>query len=499
MLRVGALRIASSRAGGASRILSTWRASTCSFSTSTVGTNDDDSTPAETKLTFLSEAYGKDPASSTELTSSQIATTEKLKHSIVEPASNPVSASKVNDARAMFDSSLPQQAEDGKSADTIKRDVTPETPDATRVAFKFVDYGKDPAAASEETAQEANQTGELQARVGDPAPAGFTASPLHDTRSMFDSDLTQGAGTEPTADSIKREVEANTPDLTRMELRVSAYGKDPQAANELSEQETAEIEALRTRVSARASGASPIHDDRNMFDSELIHGAGSAPSSGSIKREIVADTPETTRLVFGGSDYGKDPESMRRSPEEQAAMDALASRATRSKDAMDESGAAPIHHPRSMYDSDLTHSIGAVVDPDSIKRDVSAGTPVNTRLAFGGSDYGKDPGSMARTAEEQAQLDGLAVTSEGARAVQRPAAPVHDNRSMFDSDLAHGAGAARTSDSIKRDVSPETPELTRLSFFASTCEYPLSCMTQSPGVYSHADVQDPYALLGNEL
>lgn len=44
-------------------------------------------------------------------------------------------------------------------------------------------------------------------------------------------------------------------------------------------------------------------------------------------------------------------------------------------------------------------------------------------------------------------------------------------RSMFDSDLAEGAGATQEFKAINRHVETATPALTRLSFFGSTCEY----------------------------
>lgn len=43
-------------------------------------------------------------------------------------------------------------------------------------------------------------------------------------------------------------------------------------------------------------------------------------------------------------------------------------------------------------------------------------------------------------------------------------------RSMFDSDLTEGAGAAPEFKAINRHVETATPALTRLSFFGSTCE-----------------------------
>lgn len=50
-------------------------------------------------------------------------------------------------------------------------------------------------------------------------------------------------------------------------------------------------------------------------------------------------------------------------------------------------------------------------------------------------------------------------------------APVHHDRSMFDSDLSQGSGASEEYAAIKRHVETETPALTRLSFFGSTCEF----------------------------
>ncbi len=80
-----------------------------------------------------------------------------------------------------------------------------------------------------------------------------------------------------------------------------------------------------------------------MFDSDLTQSAGNAESSESINRDVKADTPEATRLVFGGSDYGKDQRSITRSEEKQAEIEELAARVGAGTVASD---AAPIHHDR---------------------------------------------------------------------------------------------------------------------------------------------------------
>ena len=74
-------------------------------------------------------------------------------------------------------------------------------------------------------------------------------------------------------------------------------------------------------------------------------GAGSTEGSDSINRTVEADTPEATRLVFGGSDYGKDQEVLNRSEEKQAELDALAAKAGAG---IATAKAAPIHHDRSV-------------------------------------------------------------------------------------------------------------------------------------------------------
>lgn len=461
MLRKGALRVAAyaqvqrTCGGAAAGGTRAW------LSGKPVGSNDDP-TPAETKLAFASTVYGKDPSAAAELTPAQATTAEKLKKAAAPPASG-VATSKGHDPRAMFDSSLSQQAEDGKPSEAIKRDVATDTPDATRVAFRASDYGKDPQTTAELSEKEAAEIESLQGRVRQGAGAAAGAAPVHDSRNMFDSDLSQGAGSSPAADSIKRHVATDTPDATRVAFRASAYGKDPQGSAEYSAQEAAEVEALRSRVPRAAVAAAPVHDNRNMFDSDLAHGAASTPSSDSIKRDVVPDTPEATRLVFGGSDYGKDPLSMARTAEKQAEMDALAARAA----ATGRGGAAPIHHDRSMFDSELTQSSGVVRNSDAIKRDVSADTPEATRLVFGGSDYGKDPLSMTRSAEKQAEIDALAARAKAAAVGRAKAAPIHHDRSLFDSDLTQSAGVMQNSDAIKRDVVTGTPENTRLAFGGS--------------------------------
>lgn len=447
--------------------------------------SNDDPTPAETKLAFTSTVYGKDQASAAELSAADAAAAKNLKQAAAtaKPSGAPVT-SKSHDARAMFDSSLSQQAEDGKASGDIKREVASDTPDATRVAFRASAYGKDPQASAALSEQEAAEVEALRVGAQGAGLAGAAAAaPVHDSRNMFDSDLSQGAGSTRASDAIKRDVAADTPDATRVAFRASVYGKDPQAAAEHSEQEAAEVEALR-KASARSGGApaaaaAPVHHNRSMFDSDLTHGAGVARASDAIKRDVAADTPEATRLVFGGSDYGKDPNSMTRTAKEQAEMDALAARTTKTAGAGTATAeAAPIHHDRSMFDSELTQSAGVVRASGEINRKVAAGTPDVTRLAFKASVYGKDP-SLGGQHIEDTEADVAELRernlakgeSAEAAAARRAQAPVHHDRSMFDSDLTQGAGAVKEYGAIKRDVETDTPALTRLSFFGSTCEF----------------------------
>ncbi|CAM9817518.1 unnamed protein product [Laminaria digitata] len=442
--------------------------------------NDDDPTPAETKLAFSSTVYGKDPASAADLTPAEVAAAAHLKQAAAAAAAAAAASGKPSaatsrghDARAMFDSSLSQQAEDGKSSGDIKRDVAADTPDATRVAFRASAYGKDPQMAAELSEAEAAELGALRARARGGSSGG--AAPVHDDRNMFDSDLVHGAGGARASGDIKRDVTAGTPDATRVAFRASAYGKDPQMAAELSEAEAAEVGALRARARGGSSGgAAPVHDDRNMFDSDLVHGAGGARASGDIKRDVTADTPDATRVAFRASAYGKDPQgAAAHSAQEAAEVETMRKVAERSAGA---GATAPVHDERSMFDSDLTHGAGSARGSEAIKREVAADTPEATRLVFGGSDYGKDQESMARSAREQVEMDALAARSAKKEAAATAAAgaggaaPIHDDRSMFDSELTQGAGVVRDSGAIKRerDVQTETPALTRLSFFGST-------------------------------
>lgn len=434
----------------------------------------DDPTPAETKLAFASTVYGKDPAAAAEFTASELAATENLKREVAKPSWVPVS--KGSDPRAMFDSALSQQTVDGKASSDINRDVASDTPDATRVAFRASTYGKDPQMAAKLSEEEKADLEGLRARVKNTEAILKDAAPVHDSRNMFDSDLVHGSGTTVASEEIKRDVVPETPDATRVAFRASVYGKDPQAAAELSAHEAAEIEALREAAEQRdvASGvAAPIHDLRSMFDSDLEHSLGTAPVSDAIKRDVSADTPDATRVVFRDSAYGKDPQAAAAlSKEEAAEVEALSKTAARSD--VGARNVAPVHHERSMFDSDLVHGAGVAGAYESIKRDVAADTPEVTRVVFGGSDYGKDPRSMLRTDEEQAAIDELAAKAKRDSVMmakaRRSQAPVHHDRSLFDSDLTQGAGTTREFDSIKRDVEPDTPPLTRLSFFGSTCK-----------------------------
>ncbi len=157
----------------------------------TAGGNEDP-TPAKTKLTFASSVYGKDPQAAAPLSEEEAVEVEALrvKAQGVGAGAGAAAAAPIHDARNMFDSSLSQQAEDGKASGAIKRDVSADTPDETRVAFGATAYGKDPQAAAEVPAE----VEELRMKApgsGAGAGAAAAAAPIHDSRSLFDSDLAQ--------------------------------------------------------------------------------------------------------------------------------------------------------------------------------------------------------------------------------------------------------------------------------------------------------------------
>eukprot|EP00903_Cladosiphon_okamuranus_P012304 g11536.t1 len=377
---------------------------------------NEDPTPAKTKLTFASSVYGKDQQAAAALSDEEAAEMEELRMKAEGGGAAGGAAAPIHDSRNMYDSSLSQQAEDGKESGGIKRDVSADTPDETRVAFGATAYGKDPQAAAEVAAE----VEELRKKVqGAGVAAGAGAAPIHSSRSLFDSDLTQGAGNSEGSDSINRHVETDTPEATRLVFGGSDYGKDQQSLTR-SEEKQAEIEALAARAGAgtAAADAAPIHHDRSMFDSDLVQGAGSTEGSDSINRHVETDTPEATRLVFGGSDYGKDQHSLTRSEEKQAEIEALAARAGAGTAAAD---AAPIHHDRSMFDSDLAEGAGAAPEFKAINRHVETATPALTRLSFFGSTYGDDdPGAnkakhAKALAEKQKKGAKLARAGAGAR------------------------------------------------------------------------------------
>ena len=148
---------------------------------------NDDPTPAKTKLTFTSSVYGKDPQAAAPLSEEEAAEVEALRAK-AQGAGAGAAAAPIHDPRNMFDSSLSQQAEDGKASGAIKRDVSADTPDETRVAFGATAYGKDPQAAAEVPAE----VEELRVKApGAGAGAGAAAAPIHSSRSLFDSDLAQ--------------------------------------------------------------------------------------------------------------------------------------------------------------------------------------------------------------------------------------------------------------------------------------------------------------------
>ncbi|CAM9713929.1 unnamed protein product, partial [Hapterophycus canaliculatus] len=399
-------------------------------------------TPDATRVAFGANAYGKDPQATAGLSEQEAAEIEALRMRAKGAGSAGVAAAPVHDSRSMFDSDLTQGAGSTQGSDSIKRHVAADTPDATRVAFRASAYGKDPQTAAALSEQEAAEVEALRVRAERAGAAGATPAPVHDSRNMFDSDLTQGAGSTQGSDSIKRHVTADTPDATRVVFRASAYGKDPQAAAALSEREAAEVEVLRARAKGAgfpAAAAAPVHDSRSMFDSDLTQSAGSAQGSESIKRHVTANTPDATRVVFGGSDYGKDLRLTMRTEERQAEIEALAAKVGAGTPS---SAAAPIHHDRSMFDSDLTEGSGAAPEFETIKRHVEAATPALTRLSFFGSTYGDDdPGAnkaehAQALAEKQKKGAKLARVGGGVRGSK-----VHNTKKAMADDEYSQAGS----------------------------------------------------------
>lgn len=160
---------------------------------------NDDPTPAKTKLTFASSVYGKDPQATAALSDEEAAEIEELRMKAQGGggAAGAAAAAPIHDSRNMYDSSLSQQAEDGKASGGIKRDVSADTPDATRVAFGATAYGKDPQAAAEVAAE----VEELRKKAQGTGAAAGAAAPIHSSRSLFDSDLAQVYISEQTPSS----------------------------------------------------------------------------------------------------------------------------------------------------------------------------------------------------------------------------------------------------------------------------------------------------------
>ncbi|CAM9267223.1 unnamed protein product, partial [Choristocarpus tenellus] len=446
----------------------------------------EDPTPDATRLAFTSTVYGKDPDAA-EQTLAQVTAAEALKKKVGhEPVRGAGPSSKTHDRRSLFDSSLSQQSEDGKHADSIKRDVSADTPNATRLAFSSGVYGKDPDTV-ELTADQAEEIAALQSKVGNiVAPA--TAAPIHDQRSLFDSGMSQSHD-DKTSDSIKRNVASDTPDATRLAFASAVYGKDPQAA-QLTLDQAEEVEALKRKVGKQTavSCAAPIHDERSMFDSGMSQ-MQDDKTTDSIKREVYTDTPDSTRLAFRATVYGKDPDvTAPLSVEDAAAIEALKSKAEGIIQTST-SRPAPIHDSRSLFDSDLGDDTGHT-DSSSVKREIFADTPDKTRLAFRATVYGKDPEADKLSPEGVAEVETLKRKSENTGLGQpdgggaSKVAPIHHTRSMFDSDLGDDTGH-RISSSVKRTVVADTPDTTRLSFFGST--------------YGDASVDEEQAAVAEEL
>lgn len=152
---------------------------------------NEDPTPAKTKLTFTSSVYGKDPQAAAALSEEEAAEIEALRVKARQGGGGAAGAvaAPVHDSRNLYDSSLSQQAEDGKASGGIKREVSADTPDATRVAFGATAYGKDAQSAAAEVAAEVEELRKKAQGAG--ATAGAAAAPIHSSRSLFDSDLTQ--------------------------------------------------------------------------------------------------------------------------------------------------------------------------------------------------------------------------------------------------------------------------------------------------------------------
>ncbi|CAN0240056.1 unnamed protein product, partial [Phaeothamnion confervicola] len=404
-------------------------------------------TPDATRVAFAVHAYGKDhsaPAFAAEAEALSKTMTRKTQHDVA----------KVVDDRSLFDSDYGAAAADDKTSDKIRRDVKADTPDETRVAFAVHAYGKDDSAPSFAGEAEA-----LSKKVGRRPKPSSPSSKIVDHRSMFDSVYgSSAADGAKTSAEIRRDVRSDTPDETRVAFAVHAYGKDdsmPAFAGE-AESLTQKVGRKQKKMGrAAAAPASKATDHRALFDSDYGTVAHDDKTSDKIRRDVRSDTPDETRVAFAVHTYGKDASA----PAFAREAEALSKKVGREPKA--HAPVPKIVHDRSMFDS--VYGSSAADDDktsDKIRRDVRSDTPDETRVAFAVNTYGKDISAptFAGDAEALSKKAGRKAKHSG------PTSKVTDHRALFDSDYGAAAADDKTSDKIRRQVSADTPDETRVAF-----------------------------------
>ncbi|KAG5185872.1 hypothetical protein JKP88DRAFT_310955 [Tribonema minus] len=312
------------------------------------------------------------------------------------------------------------------------------TPAATRLAFAESAYGH--GASTHDHDVEALKKSYKKSATPD------ATSKVHSRRSLFDSAQTQQSDDSKTFIDVAKEVKTGTPDITRLSVFDSDYGKEAMPSDA-----QARIQG-RSGKRSMAERVSAVHSRRALFDSVMTQ-ADDTKAFKDVLKEVKTDTPDATRLSVFNSDYGKDA-----MPANAGAMiEGRIGGSRQSADAAGSGGVSRIHSRRAMFDSVLVHSDDGKAFED-IVRVVKTDTPDVTRLSVFDSDYGKD----AMPANADAMIEGLS----GKRAAAPRVSAIHSRRAMFDSVMTQ-ADDGKAFEHVVREVKTDTPDITRLSVFDS--------------------------------
>eukprot|EP00612_Vaucheria_litorea_P002544 CAMPEP_0171457906 /NCGR_PEP_ID=MMETSP0945-20130129/3792_1 /TAXON_ID=109269 /ORGANISM="Vaucheria litorea, Strain CCMP2940" /LENGTH=329 /DNA_ID=CAMNT_0011983597 /DNA_START=115 /DNA_END=1104 /DNA_ORIENTATION=+ len=201
--------------------------------------------------------------------------------------------SKIHSRRSLFDSADTLQNDDEITFQTVNKEVKSGTPDKTRFSVFDSDYGKENMPSNAEDIIKGLKTKEENLETS------FAA--IHSRRAMFDSELSMQINCEKELKDFEKKAKTDTPDVTRLSVFDSDYGKEimPENAHQ-------KVEGLSGKIK-RTGKVSAVHSRRAMYDSALSMQTACDKDYTKVSEKVVkTGTPDITRLSVFDSDYGKE-------------------------------------------------------------------------------------------------------------------------------------------------------------------------------------------------